>query len=62
MRIIISTVAALLMSTLAAFAADPVGSYTVKGTNPGNNGTYSGRVTERDCEWRIGGAWHSRGP
>ncbi|MCW5689825.1 MAG: hypothetical protein KIT76_14865 [Pseudolabrys sp.] len=45
MRILISTAAALLMSTLAAFAADPVGSYTVKGTNPGNNGTYSGRVT-----------------
>ena len=25
-------------------------------------GTDPGRVTERDCEWRIRGAWHSRGP
>ena len=24
--------------------------------------TNSGRVTERDCEWRIRGAWHSRRP
>jgi hypothetical protein len=45
MRIFISAAVALLMMTLAAFAADPVGSYSVKGTNPGNNGKYSGKVT-----------------
>lgn len=29
----------------AVFAADPVGHYTVKGTNPGNGDSYSGDVT-----------------
>ena len=45
MRILVSAATALLMMTLAAFAADPVGSYTVKGTNPGDKGSYSGKVT-----------------
>ena len=37
--------AALLWSTAAAFAADPVGSYSVEGTNPGSGSRYSGTVT-----------------
>ena len=45
MRILMSAAAALLIMTMSAFAADPVGSYTVKGTNPGNKGSYSGKVT-----------------
>ena len=36
--------AALLLST-AAFAADPTGSYSVEGTNPGAGSRYSGTVT-----------------
>ena len=36
--------AALLWSVVAAFAADPVGSYDVKGQNPDGSG-YTGTVT-----------------
>ena len=37
--------AALLWSTATAFAADPVGRYTVAGANPGGQGKYTGTVT-----------------
>jgi hypothetical protein len=52
--------AALLLST-AAFAADPTGSYSVEGTNPGAGSRYSGTVTvERTGQtyrvvWNVGG-------
>ena len=36
---------ALVLSAAAAFAADPVGSYTVQGNNPGGGSHYSGTVT-----------------
>jgi hypothetical protein len=55
------TVAALLWSTIA-FAADPVGTYTIEGTNPGNGSKYSGTVTvEKTGEtfrvvWNVGGS------
>lgn len=38
-------VVALLCSTVLAIAADPVGSYRVTGTNPGNGSSYHGTVT-----------------
>ena len=34
-----------MLSAAAAFAADPVGSYTVEGNNPGGGSHYSGTVT-----------------
>jgi hypothetical protein len=37
-------IAALLGSVAAALAADPVGTYSVEGTNPGNGSRYSGVV------------------
>jgi len=37
-------VAALLWSA-TAFAADPVGTYTIEGTNPGSGSKYTGTVT-----------------
>lgn len=37
--------AALLLCSAAAFAADPVGEYSVEGANPGGSGKYSGTVT-----------------
>ena len=38
--------AALLWSTASAFAADPVGRYSVEGTNPGHSDSkYRGTVT-----------------
>jgi len=43
-RMIATGVAALLWAT-AAFAADPVGSYNVEGSNPGGSGNYRGTVT-----------------
>ena len=48
-------VAALLCSTLLAFAADPVGSYSVIGTNPGNNSQYHGtvQVTRTGQTYRV---------
>lgn len=36
---------ALLCSSALAFAADPAGSYSVSGTNPGNGSSYRGSVT-----------------
>ena len=52
-------VIAVLWGTVA-FAADPVGQYSVSGTNPGNRGTYAGTVTvEKTGDtfrvvWQIG--------
>ena len=51
---------ALVLSSTLAFAGDPVGRYSVVGSNPGNKGRYSGTVTvERTGEtfrvtWDIG--------
>jgi hypothetical protein len=53
--------AALLWSAASAFAADPVGSYSVQGTNPGGGGKYNGTVTvEKSGQtyrviWIVGG-------
>ena len=53
-----ATVAAF---TTPAYAADPVGTYTVEGTNPGGSGNYSGTVTVTktgetyNVVWVIGG-------
>jgi len=43
-RLIAATTAAVLWSA-AAYAADPVGSYDVEGSNPGGKGSYTGTVT-----------------
>jgi hypothetical protein len=55
-------IAALLLSAVSAFAADPVGRYSVEGTNPGNTSShYRGTVTvERTGDtyrvvWVVGG-------
>jgi hypothetical protein len=37
--------AALLWNAATAFAADPLGRYTVEGNNPGGGGRYTGTVT-----------------
>jgi len=53
--------AALLWSSVAAFAAEPVGTYTVEGANPGGGGGYTGTVTvDKTGEtyrvvWVVGG-------
>lgn len=44
-RLFAATAAALLWSASTAFAADPVGSYDVEGSNPGGGGAYRGTVT-----------------
>jgi hypothetical protein len=54
-------VAALLWSVTAAFAADPVGNYSVAGTNPGDGSKYTGTVSvEKTGQtyrvvWDVGG-------
>jgi hypothetical protein len=54
--------AAILLWSTTAFAADPVGTYTIEGTNPGNGSKYSGKVTvEKTGEtfrvvWDVGGS------
>ena len=62
-----STLIAGLISALTlliaapAFAADPVGDYTIEGSNPGNKGHYTGTVTVRktgetySVVWVVGG-------
>ena len=53
--------AALLWSSVAAFAAEPVGTYAVEGANPGGGGGYTGTVTvDKTGEtyrvvWVVGG-------
>jgi hypothetical protein len=42
---VLAVIAALFLSVTAAFAGDPVGSYTVEGTNPGGGSHYRGTVT-----------------
>jgi hypothetical protein len=41
----VSLAAAALVWSAAAFAADPVGTYDVEGTNPGGGSSYRGTVT-----------------
>lgn len=55
MRRLLAASIALLWSLTIAFAADPVGSYTIEGTNPGGNGTYSGtaEVTKTGETYRV---------
>lgn len=61
MRHLSIATAALVLSTTAALAADPVGSYAVEGANPGGRGKYTGTVTvERTGEtyrviWVVAG-------
>jgi hypothetical protein len=45
MRHFLAVSAALLLSATFALAADPVGKYSVEGTNPGSGSKYSGTVT-----------------
>jgi len=53
--------AALVLGTPAAFAANPIGTYKVEGTNPGSGSKYSGTATvEKTGEtyrviWVVGG-------
>ncbi len=55
------TCAALALSSTLAFAADPVGSYKIEGSNPGGGSNYAGSVTvEKTGEtyrviWVVGG-------
>ena len=55
------TAAALLWSAATAFAADPVGRYSVEGTNPGGGSKYAGTVCGRKTGetyrviWVVGG-------
>jgi hypothetical protein len=61
MKTLIAAGAAALLWSAAAFAADPVGSYTVEGANPGGSNKYRGTVTvEKTGEtyrviWVVGG-------
>ena len=58
---LLAIVAAFFFSVTAAFAANPVGSYSVEGTNPGDGSHYTGTVTvERTGDtyrvvWVVGG-------
>ena len=60
LRTLVAVAVALVMSSGWAFAGDPVGRYSVVGSNPGSNDRYSGTVTvERTGEtfrvtWDIG--------
>ena len=45
MRHFLAVTAALLWSAVAVFAAGPVGTYDVAGTNPNGGSKYSGTVT-----------------
>jgi hypothetical protein len=45
MRHLLIAAATLLLSVTAGFAADPVGTYSVEGANPGGGSGYTGTVT-----------------
>ena len=42
MRGFVGALIALVLSTSASLAADPVGTYEISGTNPGGGSKYSG--------------------
>ena len=45
LRTLAGLIIALVLSTTLAFAGDPVGRYSVAGSNPGGKGRYAGTVT-----------------
>jgi hypothetical protein len=57
---ILAAITALLIGVATAFAADPVGTYDVSGSNPGGGSRYSGTVTVTRTgdtyrvEWDVG--------
>ena len=59
--------ATAIVWSAAAFAADPVGSYDVEGSNPGGGSSYKGKVTiEKTGQtyrvtWVVGGTRRRRG-
>jgi len=61
MKTLLAAVAAVLLWSVAAFAADPVGAYNVEGANPGGGSKYRGTVTvEKTGQtyrvvWVVGG-------
>ena len=61
MRIILITVLAVGLFGTAARAGDPVGTYSVSGSNPGGGGAYTGTATVEKTgatykvTWDIGG-------
>ena len=61
MRYLLAIIAVLLWGTPIARAADPVGTYSVEGSNPGSGSKYSGVVAvEKTGEtyrvvWVVGG-------
>ncbi len=61
MRKLLAVAAAALLFSITAAFADPVGKYSVKGTNPGTGTSYTGTVSvERTGDtykivWVIGG-------
>lgn len=61
MRHLFALSAAALLSAATAFAADPVGSYSVAGNNPGGGSKYGGTVTVETTGqtyrviWIVGG-------
>jgi hypothetical protein len=44
-HLFVVSAAALLLSAATAFAAEPVGHYSIAGTNPSGGGKYSGTVS-----------------
>ncbi len=51
----LAVLAVLFIGTATAFAADPVGSYAISGTNPGGGSHYSGtaRVSKTGDTYRV---------
>ena len=60
MRIVLITVLAITLLGSAAWAGDPVGTYSVSGSNPGGGGAYSGTATVEKTgatysDWDVAG-------
>jgi len=66
MRVIPMAALAVSLSAVAAFAGDPVGTYSVSGSNPGGGGAYTGTATVEKTggiykvTWDVAGT-HSEG-
>lgn len=45
MRFLLAVAVALLCNVAVAVAAEPVGNYTIAGSNPGDHGKYAGTVS-----------------
>jgi hypothetical protein len=62
MRVVLITVLAVGLFGTTAWAGDPVGTYSVSGSNPGGGRAYTGTATveKTGATYKVPGTWRAR--